>query len=155
MIQGLRIVEDDLSGEAVMALLQLHLDELYRLFPADSIHALPAEKLREPGVTFYSAWDGERLAGCGAIKRLDSVHCEIKSMRAGPDYRGRGVGKAILLHLLAEARRRGYRRASLETGTIDALLPARRLYEAHGFIRCPPFADYREDPLSVCMTMTL
>ena len=155
MIAGLRIVEDDLSGEAVIALLQLHLDELHALFPSESVHALPAAKLHEPDVTFYAAWDGEQLAGCGALKQLDAAHCEIKSMRAAPEYRGRGVGKAILLHLLAEARRRGCARVSLETGTIDALIPARRLYEAHGFVRCAPFGDYREDPLSVCMTRTL
>jgi putative acetyltransferase len=155
MIAGLRIIEDDLCGEAVIALLQLHLDELHALFPSESVHALPAGELREDDVTFYAAWDGERLAGCGALKQLDPVHGEIKSMRAAPEYRGRGVGKAILLHLLAEARRRGYARVSLETGTIDALMPARRLYEAHGFARCAPFADYREDPLSVCMTRTL
>jgi len=155
MIAGLRIVEDDLSGEAVIALLQLHLDELHALFPSESVHALPPAKLRERGVTFYAAWDGERLAGCGALKQLDATHGEIKSMRAAPEYRGRGVGKAVLLHLLAEARRRGCTRVSLETGTIDALIPARRLYEAHGFVRCAPFGDYREDPLSVCMTRTL
>jgi len=155
MIAGLRIVEDDLSGEAVIALLQLHLDELHALFPSESVHALPAARLREPDVTFYAAWDGEQLAGCGALKQLDADHGEIKSMRAAPEYRGRGVGKAILLHLLAEARRRGYARVSLETGTIDALIPARRLYEAHGFVRCAPFGNYREDPLSVCMTRIL
>lgn len=155
MIAGLRIIEDDLCGEAVIALLQLHLDELHALFPTESVHALPARKLREGDVTFYAAWDGNRLAGCGALRQLDPAHGEIKSMRAAPEYRGRGVGKAILLHLLAEARRRGYARVSLETGTIEALMPARRLYEAHGFVRCAPFADYREDPLSVCMTKTL
>lgn len=155
MIAGLRIVEDDLSGEEVIALLQLHLDELHALFPAESVHALPAAKLREPDVIFYAAWDGEQLAGCGALKQLDAAHGEIKSMRAASEYRGRGVGKAILLHQLAEARRRDYARVSLETGAIDALIPARRLYEAHGFVRCAPFGSYREDPLSVCMTRTL
>lgn len=151
----LRIVEDDLTGSEIAALLQLHLDEMYQFSPPESVHAMPIERLRQGDVTFYSAWDGEVLAGCGALKHLDADHGELKSMRAAPAYRGKGVGKGILLHLLAEARARGYRRVSLETGRAEPFLPARRLYEAHGFVECPPFADYVLDDFSICMTREL
>src|SRR3546814_8794993 len=101
--------------------------------PACKVHAMPAERLRQNDVSFFSAWDGDRLAGCGAIKHLDSAHGELKSMRSAPDYRGRGVGKAILLHLLAVARERGYSRVSLETGRPAAFGDAQNLYRAFGF----------------------
>ncbi|HEX8057704.1 MAG TPA: GNAT family N-acetyltransferase [Novosphingobium sp.] len=155
MTLNLRIVEDDLTGPQIAALLRLHLDEMHRWSPPCSVHAMSIERLRQPDVTFYSAWDGVVLAGCGALKHLDDGHGELKSMRAAPDYRGRGVGKAILAHLLAEARARGYGRVSLETGRPEPFLPARRLYDAHGFVECPPFAEYVLDDFSLCMTRLL
>lgn len=150
-----RVSEDDLSGGEVAALLRLHLDEMHQWSPADKVHAMPIERLRAPDVTFYSAWDGETLAAVGAIKHLDAGRGELKSMRAAPEYRGRGAGKAILLHLLAEADRRGYAWLGLETGVPDEFLPARRLYESHGFAECPAFADYVSDEWSMCMSRTL
>lgn len=155
MSEGLRIVEDELSGEAIAELLRLHLAEMHAWSPPCSVHAMPIERLRQPDVTFWSAWQGESLAGCGALKQLDPRHGEIKSMRAHPDWRGKGVGRAILLHLLAEARNRGYARVSLETGRPEPFFPARRLYESHGFVECPPFADYVLDQFSICMTLEL
>jgi len=155
MSLALRIVEDDLTGPEIAALLRFHLDEMHQWSPAESVHAMPIERLRQPDVTFYSAWDGRALAGCGALKQIDLRHGELKSMRAAPDYRGKGVGKAILAHLLAKARTRGYERVSLETGRPEPFLPARRLYEAHGFAECPPFADYVLDDFSICMTRLL
>lgn len=155
MTEGLRIVEDDLSGEDIADLLRLHLAEMHAWSPPCSVHAMPIERLRQPDVTFWSVWEGDRLAGCGALKHLDARHGEIKSMRAHPDYRGRGVGKAILRHLLAVARARGYARVSLETGRPEPFVPARRLYESHGFAECPPFADYVLDDFSICMTKEL
>lgn len=152
---SLRIVEDDLSGPDIAALLQLHLDEMAQWSPPDSVHAMPIERLRQRDVTFYAAWDGATLAGCGALKQIDPAHGELKSMRAASAYRGKGVGKAILHHLLGEARARGYARVSLETGRPEPFLPARRLYEAHGFVECPPFADYVLDDFSICMTRLL
>ncbi|WP_198045942.1 GNAT family N-acetyltransferase [Novosphingobium aquimarinum] len=154
-IVDLRIVSDDLTGAEILALLQLHLDEMHRWSPACKVHAMPAERLRASDVTFYAAWDGERLAGCGALKHLDETHGELKSMRAAPEYRGRGVGRAILLHLLAEAKARGYRRVSLETGGTSEFLPAQSLYRAHGFEPCEAFADYVLDDFSMCMTRQL
>lgn len=155
MVEGLRIVEDDLSGTEIAALLRFHLDEMHQWSPPESVHAMPIERLRQPDVTFWSAWDGERLAGCGALKQLDPSHGELKSMRAHPDYRGKGVGKAILHHLIAQARRRGYTRISLETGRPEPFHPAQRLYASHGFAECGPFAGYAEDPFSLFMTRTL
>ena len=151
----LRIAEDDLTGNEIAALLRLHLDDMHQWSPPESVHAMPVERLRQADVTFYAAWHGEQLAGCGALKQLAPDHGELKSMRAHPDYRGRGVGKAILAHLLAEAEARGYARVSLETGKPEPFLPARRLYESHGFAPCPPFADYVDDDFSLCMTLAL
>jgi putative acetyltransferase len=150
-----RIIEDDLSGPAIAALLTLHLAEMHAWSPPESVHAMPIERLRAPDVTFYSAWHENRLAACGAIKDLGNGEGELKSMRADPGYRGKGAGKAVLAHLLAVARTRGYTRVSLETGRPDPFLPARKLYESRGFTECPPFADYREDPFSICMTLEL
>lgn len=155
MTPDLHIVEDDLTGPEIAALLRFHLDEMHQWSPPESVHAMPIERLRAADVTFYSAWHGDALAGCGALKDLDAGHGELKSMRADPAWRGKGVGKAILLHLLAEARARGYGRVSLETGRPEPFLPARRLYEAHGFVECPPFGDYVSDDFSICMTRTL
>lgn len=155
MTANLTIVPDDLTGKDVLALLQLHLDEMHQWSPAGKVHAMPAERLREADVSFFSAWDGDCLAGCGAIKHLDDVHGELKSMRAAPAYRGKGVGKAVLLHLLEEARARGYNRVSLETGRPQPFQAAQNLYRAHGFVECPPFGDYVSDEFSLCMTRVL
>ncbi|WP_395330167.1 GNAT family N-acetyltransferase [Novosphingobium sp. BL-8H] len=155
MTLTLTIIEDDLSGRAVLDLLQFHLDEMHKWSPPESVHAMPADRLRQPDVTFFSAWDGDRLAGCGAIKHLDDGHGELKSMRADPAYRGKGVGKAILLRLLEEARARGYARVSLETGKPEPFHPAHGLYRANGFAECPPFGNYVADDFSICMTKEL
>ncbi len=155
MVEGLHIIEDDLTGAEIAALLQLHLDEMHQWSPPESVHAMPASRLRQPDVTFYAAWDADRLAGCGALKHLGDTHGELKSMRAAPEYRGHGVGKAMLLHLLAEAGARGYARVSLETGRPEAFAPARSLYETHGFTECLPFGDYVADDFSICMTRAL
>ncbi len=149
------IREDDLTGPEIAALLQLHLDEMHQWSPPESVHAMPIERLREADVTFYSAWVGDTLAACGALKQLDPGHGEIKSMRADPRFRGKGAGRAILLHLIAEARARGYTRLSLETGSTDEFVPARSLYANHGFGECGPFTGYGEDPFSIFMTRTL
>ena len=154
-VPNYRIAENDLSGADIAALLHLHLDEMHQWSPPESVHAMPITRLRAPDVTFYAAWDGARLAACGALKQLDAKHGELKSMRAHPDYRGRGAGRAMLVYLMAEARARGYHRVSLETGRPDAFLPARRLYESHLFAECPPFGSYTEDSFSICMTRTL
>lgn len=152
---NLRILPDDLTGAQILALLQLHLDDMHRWSPPESVHAMPAERLRQPDVMFFAAWDGEMLAGCGAIKHLDATYGELKSMRAAPAYRGRGVGRAILDRLLAEARARGYARVSLETGRPEPFHAAQALYRANGFVECAAFGDYVSDSFSLCMTKEL
>jgi putative acetyltransferase len=146
---------DDLARPAVRALIDEHLGDMRATSPPESIHALDHDQLRAEHVTFWTAWDEDGLLGCGALKQLDAEHGEIKTMRTAPAARGRGVGAAVLGFLLAEARRRGYRRVSLETGSQDFFGPARRLYARHGFVVCEPFADYVADPNSVFMTLHL
>lgn len=148
---GYRIHQDDLTGTEVAKLLRFHLDEMHRWSPACKVHAMPIERLREPDVTFYSAWDGARLAAVGALKELGQGRGELKSMRAAPDYRGKGAGEAILLHLIGEAHARGMSWLGLETGRPQPFVPAQRLYAKHGFAECGPFGDYVSDEFSLCM----
>jgi len=146
---------DDLSRPAVHALLNEHLQNMYALSPPESVHALDLGKLRSPDITFWTAWEGAELVGCGALKELDRTHGELKSMRTPQARRRIGAGRALLDHLVAVARSRGYRRLSLETGALPAFLPAQRLYASAGFTFCGPFGDYREDPNSCFMSLRL
>ena len=123
--------------------------------PPESMHALDIEALRQPGITFWTAWENGELLGCGAIKELSPRHGEIKSMRTAAPHLRKGVARGLLNHILEEAKRRRYRRLSLETGSLEAFAPARGLYGGFGFKQCRPFADYVEDPHSVFMTMEL
>ncbi|MBF9153050.1 GNAT family N-acetyltransferase [Novosphingobium jiangmenense] len=154
-MDAVTIIEDDLAGEAIRSLVALHLAGMHANSPACKVHALPVEKLRQPGVTFYSAWVGDALAGMGAIRELDPNHGELKSMRAAPDWLRKGIGEALLIHLLGVARQRGYERVSLETGQGPAFEPALGLYRKHGFINCEAFADYVLDDFSQCLTLHL
>lgn len=146
------ITLDDLSGPEVAELLADHLREMHQHSPPQSVHALELDALKTPDITFWSIWSGDRLVGCGALKELDAAHAEIKSMRTAPEFRGKGAGKLMLRHILDTAKQRGYARLSLETGSMAAFDPARRLYENHGFEYCGPFAGYILDPYSVFMT---
>lgn len=146
---------DDLTHPAVHALLEEHLQNMRAVSPPESVHALDLDKLRQPGISFWSAWEGEQLVGCGALKELDRDHGEIKSMRTPQALRRRGAGRALLAHIIDTARSRGLRRLSLETGPAPAFESAQRLYESFGFSRCGPFGAYREDPHSVFMTLAL
>lgn len=148
----MRIVVDDLRGQDIKRLLQEHLEEMHTVSPPESTHALDLEALRRPGVTFWTAWEADALVGCGAIQHLDAQHAEIKSMRTASDCRGQGVASRLLKHIISEAQRQGYRRLSLETGSMAWFKPARSLYQGFGFDYCPPFANYREDPNSVFMS---
>ena len=143
---------DTLDRPQVLALLREHLDSLATTAPAESRHALNLDGLRRPDVTFWCVWDGPVLAGFGALKQLDPLHGEIKSMRTAATHLRRGVASRMLRHLIDEAGARGYARLSLETGAMAFFEPARRLYAAFGFAPCTPFGDYRPDPNSVFMT---
>ena len=151
----LTIREDDLQGAEIIALLEQHLALMFSVSPPESVHALDLEGLRGQDVTVWTAWRRGRLLGCGALKELEPGHGEIKSMHTAAAFRGQGVGAAILLRLLNEARGRGYSRVSLETGSMPAFASARSLYQRHGFSTCPPFGDYADDPNSVFMTRLL
>jgi putative acetyltransferase len=151
----LEIRRDDLSGSKIRELLKEHLASMRQISPPESTHALPIEGLRKPEVTFWTVWENGELLGCGALKELDAEHGEIKSMRTVSRHLRKGVAKAMLAYIIGEAERRGYRRLSLETGSMEAFDPARQLYARAGFIYCEPFADYIEDPNSVFMTKVL
>jgi putative acetyltransferase len=146
---------DDLSGSEIAKLLQEHLDDMHLLSPPESVHALDLESLKTPAITFWTVWLGDVLVGCGALKEMDKTQGEIKSMRTSKEFRGKGAGKQMLKHIVDEARRRRYSRLSLETGSMAAFEPARKLYESYGFEHCAPFGDYVRDPNSVFMTLEL
>ncbi|MGN6330549.1 MAG: GNAT family N-acetyltransferase [Motilibacteraceae bacterium] len=153
----------DFADPRLRRLLQAHLDELAPTAPAESRHALDLSALQAPGVRLWVVHDGSDLVGTAALVALPrqdagpgpaEAHEELKSMRTDPARRGRGIGTLLLGHVLADARNRGVRRVSLETGSMDFFAPARRLYAAAGFVLCPPFGPYREDPNSVFLTRT-
>ena len=146
---------DDLQGNKIIALLREHKADLALHSPPESCHALDLDGLRRAEITFWSAWEAAELLGCGALKELDPAHGEIKSMRTVPGHARKGVATRLMRHILQEARRRGYRRLSLETGSMEVFEPARALYERFGFEACGPFADYIEDPYSLFMTIEL
>lgn len=152
---SLRIAVDDLRGPGVAALLEEHLRDMRATSPPESVHALDLDGLRRPGVTVWSAdLDGE-VVGCAALSELGDGHAELKSMRVEARARGRGVGAALLEHVLAEARARGLTRLSLETGSQPFFAPARALYARYGFAPCPPFAGYVDDPHSAFFSLAL
>ncbi len=131
---------------------------MHQYSPADSVHALDVTALRHPSIRFWTVWrDASRtdLMGCGALKALDDTHAELKSMRTAKPHLRKGVARALLLHLMADARARGVARISLETGTPAQFEPARLLYASEGFERCGPFAGYVPDQYSCFMTKAL
>lgn len=143
---------DDLSGPEIAELLSEHLQSTAKVSPPESRHALDLDGLRKADITFWSVWEGQELAGFGALKELDAGHAEIKSMRTAKAHLRKGVATMLLRHIIKEAKRRSYRRLSLETGSMAYFEPAHRLYAKFGFKKCAPFASYVEDPNSIFMT---
>ncbi len=146
---------DNLRGAETTALLEMHLAHMRAISPPESVHALDLEKLRKPDITFWTIWRGDELVGCGALRELDPTHGEIKSMHTLATARGLGIGRKMVEHILTTARERGYTRLSLETGATEDFIAARTLYQSFGFVPCPPFGDYFEDPFSAHMTLEL
>lgn len=152
---ALEFREDDLSGDATRALIDAHVRGMREGSPEESCHVLDLDGLRDDSITFWSAWHGDELAGIGALRDLGDGRGELKSMRVDDRFRGTGVGRALLRHLIAQAQAWGLTSVWLETGAQDAFLPARRLYASEGFTDCPAFPPYRPDPASVFMTRGL
>jgi putative acetyltransferase len=149
------IIRDDLSGPAIAAFLEAHVQQMREITPPESKHALDLDGLRRPEVTFWSMMDGDTVLGCGALQRLDAEHAELKSMRTSPAHRRQGIAARMLEHILAEATGMGLARISLETGADEFFAPARTLYRKYGFTPCEPFAEYVLDPLSVYLSRSL
>jgi putative acetyltransferase len=151
----LNIRVDTLESPQVIALIREHLAAMEPTAPPESRHALDLDGLRKSDITFWAMWDGEQLAGIGALKQLSPHHAEIKSMKTARPYLRQGVASRMLTHILHEAENRGYTQLSLETGSMDFFIPARRLYASFGFTPCGPFGSYVDDPNSVFMTKTI
>ena len=147
-------IDSPLSAE-VLPLLRRHLDLMWASSPPESVHALDPSELAAPGIDFFTLREGAAVLGMGAVKKIDSDHAELKSMHIVAEARGRGLARVLLDHLMAQARARGYTRLSLETGVEDVFAPARALYAAAGFVQCPPFEGYHDDPNSFFMTLSL
>jgi len=146
---------DDPRTSDVRELLGRHLAFAHATTPPEDVHALDLDGLLDPSISFFSFRLNGELLAVGALKQLDNEHAELKSMHTAEAARGRGIGRAMVDHLIDTARHRGVRRLSLETGSTPAFAPARSLYETAGFEPCGPFADYGPSPNSAFMTMTL
>jgi putative acetyltransferase len=152
---GLRIVPGDLTDQRIVDLLETHVTTALAQSPRESCHAFDVSGLQRPEVSFWAAWAGDDLLGVGALMDLGGGHGEVKSMHTAKAARGRGVGGAMVRHIVATAHERGFRRLSLETGSMDYFAPARALYARYGFSECGPFEGYRLDPNSVFMARAL
>lgn len=151
----MKIIIDDLMGDDIAAFLEEHIADMKSVSPPESKHALDLEGLRKSEIIFWTVWDDEKLIACGAIKHLNDFHAEMKSMRVIASLRGKGVASELMRHILEYAKNKGYKRLSLETGSMEFFLPARKLYEKFGFVYCGPFDSYIDDPNSVFMTLDL
>ena len=154
-MNDLVITVEDPTTDDVRRLLERHLAFAHEQSPPEDVHALDSDGLKADDLTFFTARSAGELVGVGALRRIDDSHAEIKSMHTAESARGRGVGRAMVAHLLEVARSRGCSRVSLETGTVPAFAPARSLYASVGFVPCEPFGSYRVSAYSVCMTLTL
>ncbi|MFK8042376.1 GNAT family N-acetyltransferase [Congregibacter sp.] len=146
---------DDLSDPRIAEFLEEHMRDMLSVSPPESTHALNLNELKDVAVTFWSVWQEQSLVGCAALKRLDANHGEVKSMRVSNEFRGQGVARKMLAHLISHAEEEGFSRLSLETGSMAFFDPARRLYESFGFSYCDPFGEYKIDPNSVFMSLEL
>jgi len=149
---NINIQLDDLSSQESQSIVREHMAGMLANTPIKSVHALPLEKLRQPNMTFWTAWKGSDLCGCGALQTLDAQHGEVKTMRTRTKFLRQGIGQAVLNHIINHATQKGLNRLSLETGSSDAFSAARTMYLRNGFEICEPFGDYKLDPLSVFMT---
>lgn len=146
---------DTLEGDEIAEFLEQHIEDMKAVSPPESKHALDLQGLRAPEIAFWTVYSGGQLVGCGALKEIDPIHGEVKSMRVRASARGYGIGSKLLNHIVEEARSRCYHALKLETGSMPFFEPARNLYLKHGFSYCGPFGLYTEDPNSVFMVLDL
>lgn len=151
----MQIIQDNLSGQQIKALLEDHLHNMTLHSPPESRHVLDLSKLKSPEITFWTIWEKTELLGCGALKRLNSSEYEIKSMKTSAQHLRKGVAKNMLKHIISHAEKLGCRALYLETGSMLAFEPAKLLYMGFGFKLCEPFAEYKEDPNSIFMYRNL
>ena len=151
----MQIQSEELTATDVHDLLREHLAAMHQHSPPGSVYALDLDRLRVPSITFYTVREAGELLGCGALKELDARTGEIKSMRTANAHLRKGVAAALLTHILDEAKRRGYERVNLETGSTKPFQPAIRLYKRHGFTPCGPFADYEDTEFNLFMSLDL
>ena len=154
-MNALKIEIDDLSNPEVINFLNEHLQHMIQVTPPGYVHALDIEALRNPEITFWTVWEAELLLCCGALKKLNPEHAELKSMRTTPTHLGKGIASFLLDHILSKAKELNYQKIYLETGSYEVFQPARKLYEKFGFTYCEPFADYKESVNSVYMSVDL
>lgn len=151
----MKSIEGNFDNLEVNKLLVKHFIELKSASPKGSAHVLDIEGLKDPLIKFWSLWEEKSLIGCGAIKFLDKEHGEFKSIRVVDAYRNKGNGIKIIKHLINEAQKLNIKRLSLETGSGEFFLPARRLFKECQFKPCKPFAHYKDDPNSCYMSLLI
>ena len=151
----MKIQIDNLESVEVKKLLQAHHNDMLKHSPPESVHALDLSSLKAPDVIFWTAWINGELAGCGALKKLNNKHAELKSMRTSQNFLRKGVAAKLLTHMLEVAKTQSFEKISLETGTMKAFLPAQQFYKSFGFQECKPFSNYQEDPYSMFLTKSI
>ena len=151
----MKLVLGNFDNPKVNELLNKHFVELRTVSPAGSTHVLDIAGLKDQTIKFWSFWDNDNLVGCGALKLLDKNHGEFKSIRVSDNYRKKGIGEKIIDHLIEEAKKLEISKLSIETGSGEFFLPARKLFAKFGFESCIPFAHYKEDPNSCYFTKNL
>jgi len=151
----MKSIEGNFEHPKVNDLLIKHFKELKSVSPEGSAHVLDISGLKDPSIKFWSIWEENTLIGCGALKFLDENHGEFKSIRVIDDFRKKGYGFKIINHLIEEAKKLNVKRLSLETGSGNFFLPARKLFQKVGFEKCSPFAHYKEDTNSCYMSLDL
>lgn len=155
MASSLEIRVDDLSNRQTLDLVRLHLEEMHANSPPGSVFALDLTDLQAAGVTVWTAWIGDSVAGIGALRDLGDATGEVKSMRTNPSFLRQGVAAAILEHIIGVARSRGMTRLSLETGSGDSFEPALALYRQRGFVDGEAFADYKRSSFNQFLHLSL
>ena len=151
----MKSIEGNFDNSEVNDLLKKHFIELRSVSPAGSTHVLDIDGLKDPSIKFWSLWENNKLVGCGALKFLEKNHGEFKSIRVADEFKKKGIGERIINHLIEEAKKLKISKLSIETGSGDFFLPARKLFSKFGFKKSSPFAHYKEDPNSCYYTLNL